>query len=74
MCTSHSRVIIRASSFTHRCTIHASLHHSRIAATPTFVDYWKVGATGFGIGSSLYKPGVTAAEIAGRAAQFTEVS
>ena len=34
--------------------------------------YVAAGASGFGIGSALYKPGVTAKEIAGRAASFTE--
>jgi len=33
-------------------------------------DYAAAGAAGFGIGSALYKPGVKAAEIAGRAASF----
>jgi 2-dehydro-3-deoxyphosphogalactonate aldolase len=38
----------------------------------TMADYMAAGAAGFGIGSALYKPGVTAAEIAGRAAQFVK--
>ena len=33
-----------------------------------FADYIRAGCTGFGIGSYLYKPGATAAEIEGRAA------
>ena len=33
-----------------------------------FADWFDAGVTGFGIGSSLYKPGSTAAEIARRAA------
>jgi len=32
-----------------------------------FVDYTKAGILAFGLGSSLYKPGMTAAEVAGRA-------
>ena len=32
-----------------------------------FSDYIKVGVSAFGIGSSLYKPGMTAADVAGRA-------
>jgi 2-dehydro-3-deoxyphosphogalactonate aldolase len=35
--------------------------------------YWEHGATGFGIGSALYKPGVTAGEIKERAGQFLGV-
>lgn len=33
----------------------------------TMPDYWAAGADGFGIGSALYKPGATAADVAGRA-------
>jgi 2-dehydro-3-deoxyphosphogalactonate aldolase len=33
-------------------------------------DYWVAGANGFGLGSALYKPGATAAQVAGAAAQF----
>jgi len=33
-------------------------------------DYWAAGANGFGLGSALYKPGATAAQVAGAAAQF----
>lgn len=33
----------------------------------TMADYWAAGADGFGIGSSLYQPGATAAEVAERA-------
>jgi len=32
-----------------------------------FVDYTKAGILAFGLGSSLYKPGMTAAEVAVRA-------
>jgi 2-dehydro-3-deoxyphosphogalactonate aldolase len=32
-----------------------------------FADYTKAGITAFGLGSSLYKPGMTAAEVAARA-------
>jgi 2-dehydro-3-deoxyphosphogalactonate aldolase len=32
-----------------------------------FADYVKAGILAFGLGSSLYKPGMTAAEVAGRA-------
>lgn len=35
-------------------------------------EYVAAGAAGFGIGSALYKPGVTAGEIAARAARFTQ--
>jgi len=35
-----------------------------------FVDYIKVGCAGFGIGSNIYKPGMTAAEIGERAAKL----
>jgi 2-dehydro-3-deoxyphosphogalactonate aldolase len=35
-------------------------------------EYVAAGAAGFGIGSALYKPGVAAAEIAARAAGFTQ--
>ena len=30
-------------------------------------QFWAAGANGFGIGSSLYKPGSTAAEVSARA-------
>lgn len=33
----------------------------------TMPDYWAAGADGFGIGSALYKPGVTTADMARRA-------
>ena len=33
-------------------------------------DYVAAGATGFGIGSALYKPGIRRAEITTRAAAF----
>jgi 2-dehydro-3-deoxyphosphogalactonate aldolase len=33
-------------------------------------DYWDAGADGFGLGSALYKPGDTAAQVAQSAAQF----
>ena len=32
--------------------------------------YWKAGANGFGLGSALYKPGMTAKEVAENATQF----
>jgi 2-dehydro-3-deoxyphosphogalactonate aldolase len=41
-------------------------------APDSMADYVAAGAAGFGIGSALYKPGVTAAEIAGRAQAFVE--
>jgi 2-dehydro-3-deoxyphosphogalactonate aldolase len=33
-------------------------------------EYWDAGATGFGLGSALYKPGDTAAKVAQAAAEF----
>jgi 2-dehydro-3-deoxyphosphogalactonate aldolase len=33
-------------------------------------DYWAAGANGFGLGSALYKPGASAAQVAAAAAQF----
>lgn len=33
-------------------------------------DWWGAGASGFGIGSGLYKPGMPAAEIGRLAAQY----
>jgi 2-dehydro-3-deoxyphosphogalactonate aldolase len=33
-------------------------------------DYWDAGANGFGIGSALFKPGLSAAEIGDRAREF----
>ena len=33
-------------------------------------DYWAAGADGFGLGSALYKPGDTAAQVAQAAAEF----
>src|SRR6478736_5447703 len=36
-------------------------------AEPHFADYIKVGVSAFGMGSSLYKPGMTAADVAARA-------
>lgn len=39
--------------------------------TPTNMkDYWEAGADGFGLGSALYKPGMTAARVAQSAADF----
>lgn len=35
----------------------------------SFADWIKAGATGFGLGSSLYKPGMEAAEVGRRAAE-----
>ena len=36
-----------------------------------FADWFAAGATGFGIGSALYKPGMSVAEVAARAADMT---
>ena len=33
-------------------------------------DYWEAGASGFGLGSALYKPGDTSAKVAQAAAEF----
>jgi 2-dehydro-3-deoxyphosphogalactonate aldolase len=33
-------------------------------------EYWAAGANGFGLGSALYKPGATAAQVAKSAAKF----
>lgn len=33
-------------------------------------DYWNAGAAGFGLGSALYKPGMTAKQVAQTAADF----
>ena len=33
-------------------------------------EYWAAGASGFGLGSALYKPGVSPAQVAASAAQF----
>lgn len=38
------------------------------AGPETFADWFAAGATGFGIGTGLYQPGLTAAEVAQRAA------
>ena len=38
--------------------------------TDNMADYVAAGAAGFGIGSSLYKPGVSAIELKERAANF----
>lgn len=39
--------------------------------TPTNMkEYWEAGASGFGLGSSLYKPGDTAAKVVQAAADF----
>jgi 2-dehydro-3-deoxyphosphogalactonate aldolase len=37
---------------------------------PNIGDYRKAGIAGFGIGSSLYKPGMSAAEVGRRAAEM----
>lgn len=37
-------------------------------------DYWKAGARGFGIGSTLYTPGIPLQEIGRRARAFTEAA
>jgi len=36
----------------------------------TMAPYHAVGAAGFGLGSALFKPGMTVADVAGRAAKF----
>lgn len=36
-------------------------------------DYWRAGANGFGLGSSLYKPGQGAADTADRARRFVAI-
>jgi len=36
-----------------------------------FAEWFAAGVTGFGIGSALYKPGMSAAEVAARAADMT---
>ena len=33
-------------------------------------EYWKAGANGFGLGSALYKPGSSIAEVTQRAQEF----
>ncbi|HXF15544.1 MAG TPA: 2-dehydro-3-deoxy-6-phosphogalactonate aldolase, partial [Burkholderiales bacterium] len=33
-------------------------------------EYWEAGANGFGLGSALYKPGDTPANVAKAAAEF----
>ncbi len=38
----------------------------------TMPDYWAAGADGFGIGSALYKPGATAADVTERARLLVE--
>jgi 2-dehydro-3-deoxyphosphogalactonate aldolase len=40
----------------------------------TMPDYWAAGADGFGIGSALYRPGMTAADIAVRARSLTDLA
>lgn len=36
----------------------------------TMAGYWQCGVSGFGLGSSLYKPGMAAAEVGNRARDF----
>jgi 2-dehydro-3-deoxyphosphogalactonate aldolase len=36
----------------------------------TMASYYAAGAAGFGLGSALFKPGMTIADVAGRAAEF----
>lgn len=36
----------------------------------SMTDYWAAGADGFGLGSALYKPGMTVAQVAQSAADF----
>jgi len=39
--------------------------------TPDSLDaYWKAGANGFGLGSALYKPGMSAGQVSDNAVQF----
>lgn len=38
----------------------------------SMAPFLEAGAAGFGLGSALYKPGMTAAEVAARARRFTE--
>lgn len=39
--------------------------------TPDLIAHWRdAGAAGFGLGSALYKPGMTAADVAGHARDF----
>jgi 2-dehydro-3-deoxyphosphogalactonate aldolase len=40
------------------------------AGAADFADWLKAGANGFGIGTALYKPGFTAAEVGARAAEM----
>lgn len=40
----------------------------------TMPAYWAAGADGFGIGSALYKPGATAADVARRAGALVEAA
>lgn len=40
------------------------------AGPANFADWVKAGASGFGIGTALYTPGISAADIAGRAAMI----
>jgi 2-dehydro-3-deoxyphosphogalactonate aldolase len=40
----------------------------------TMPDYWTAGADAFGIGSALYRPGMTAAEVASRAGALVAVA
>jgi len=40
----------------------------------TMPDYWAAGADGFGIGSALYKPGMTAADVTDRARALVETA
>jgi 2-dehydro-3-deoxyphosphogalactonate aldolase len=37
-------------------------------------EYWKAGATGFGIGSALYAPGISVQEVEKRARAFAEAA
>lgn len=37
-------------------------------------EYWKAGAKGFGIGSALYAPGISAGEVERRACAFAEAA
>lgn len=41
-------------------------------APESMAAYWRAGATGFGLGSALYKPGLPTAELAANAKQFAE--
>ncbi|MGP1397837.1 MAG: 2-dehydro-3-deoxy-6-phosphogalactonate aldolase [Inquilinaceae bacterium] len=41
-------------------------------APESMAAYWRAGATGFGLGSALYKPGLSMADLAANAKRFAE--